>query len=309
MARQKQTSRPAARRAAQKASPAQKRVAHKAVAKSASRKAGKAKVRGVPAAKRRMPRQRIAISHYRDEDFKADGLRSYAHYRDLGVAAASHGLAQAHVIRLPTATRGFSVCSVTSGGQFSRTSTSDVPLPVAVYPAIALYRHAPRANRRGLRASVSTARPLGRQICPPCVCPLSIRSNPACAAWRYASGVCDSSTDTACAESHPPPDGNSPTGRSAHCRCQRERWPPRRAGSLSIHSATRGSPSSPCPAPCAACRDCPGRHTACPSGAAAPRRDRRAPGRTARTCTRAVIAGQYQRSYSSPDIAAISTSA
>lgn len=100
MARQKQTSRPAARRAAQKASPAQKRVAHKAVAKSASRKAGKAKVRGVPAAKRRMPRQRIAISHYRDEDFKADGLRSYAHYRDLGVAAASHGLAQAHVIRL-----------------------------------------------------------------------------------------------------------------------------------------------------------------------------------------------------------------
>ncbi len=30
----------------------------------------------------------------------ANGLRSYAHYRDLGIAAASHGLAQAHVIRL-----------------------------------------------------------------------------------------------------------------------------------------------------------------------------------------------------------------
>ena len=51
-------------------------------------------------AKRARPKQRIAISHYRDEDFKADGLRAYAHYRDLGIAEASHGLAQAHVIRL-----------------------------------------------------------------------------------------------------------------------------------------------------------------------------------------------------------------
>ena len=60
----------------------------------------KTKARAVPATKRARPKQRIAISHYRDEDFKADGLRAYAHYRDLGVAAASHGLAQAHVIRL-----------------------------------------------------------------------------------------------------------------------------------------------------------------------------------------------------------------
>ena len=44
--------------------------------------------------------QRIAISHYREEDFKADGLRTYAKYRDLEIAEASHGLAQAHVIRL-----------------------------------------------------------------------------------------------------------------------------------------------------------------------------------------------------------------
>ena len=51
-------------------------------------------------AKRAAPKQRIAISHYRDEDFKADGLRTYAQYRDLGIADASHGLAQAHVIRL-----------------------------------------------------------------------------------------------------------------------------------------------------------------------------------------------------------------
>ena len=46
------------------------------------------------------PKQRIAISHHREEDFKADGLRTYAQYRDLGIADASHGLAQAHVIRL-----------------------------------------------------------------------------------------------------------------------------------------------------------------------------------------------------------------
>ena len=58
--------------------------------------------RDVPAPKRaaRRPKQRIAISHHREEDFKADGLRTYAHYRDLGIADATHGLAQAHVIRL-----------------------------------------------------------------------------------------------------------------------------------------------------------------------------------------------------------------
>jgi hypothetical protein len=98
MAKQKPTSRAAARTAAQKKSPARK--TGKTAAKSSSRKPIK-KTRGVPAAKPpRRPKQRIAVSHYRDEDFKPDGLRSYAHYRDLGIAAASHGLAQAHVIRL-----------------------------------------------------------------------------------------------------------------------------------------------------------------------------------------------------------------
>ena len=51
-------------------------------------------------AKKVRPKQRIAISHHREEDFKADGLRTYAKYRDLGIADATHGLAQAHVIRL-----------------------------------------------------------------------------------------------------------------------------------------------------------------------------------------------------------------
>src|SRR5260370_4756035 len=94
MAKHKPTSRAAAKAAAQKKSPPRKPAA-----KSTARKAIKAK-RAQPAAKRARPKQRIAISHYRDEDFKADGLRTYAKYRDLGIAEASHGLLRAHVIRL-----------------------------------------------------------------------------------------------------------------------------------------------------------------------------------------------------------------
>jgi hypothetical protein len=75
---------------------------NKAVARSAARKAVKAAParRAAPKKKPSRPRQRIAVSHHREEDFKADGLRAYAKYRDLGIAAATHGLAQAHVIRL-----------------------------------------------------------------------------------------------------------------------------------------------------------------------------------------------------------------
>jgi hypothetical protein len=102
MAKKKPTSRAASRATAQKRSTrkAAGKSVSKTVAKSSARKKLKTKARAVPAVKRARPKQRIAISHYRDEDFKADGLRAYAHYRDLGVAAASHGLAQAHVIRL-----------------------------------------------------------------------------------------------------------------------------------------------------------------------------------------------------------------
>ena len=66
----------------------------------AERSSRPARARAPAPVKRTRPKQRIAISHYRDEDFKADGLRTYAHYRDLGIADASQGLAQAHVIRL-----------------------------------------------------------------------------------------------------------------------------------------------------------------------------------------------------------------
>jgi len=44
--------------------------------------------------------QVFTVSHLKEEDFKADGLRSYALYRDLGIAAATAGLCQAHVIRM-----------------------------------------------------------------------------------------------------------------------------------------------------------------------------------------------------------------
>jgi len=81
-----------------------KRSGAKSAARSSARKAVKAKARSAPAKtaarKPARPKQRIAISHHREEDFKADGLRAYAKYRDLGIAEASHGLAQAHVIRL-----------------------------------------------------------------------------------------------------------------------------------------------------------------------------------------------------------------
>jgi len=46
------------------------------------------------------PPQRFTVSHLDEADFRQDGLRGYALYRDLGIAAATAGLCQAHVIRL-----------------------------------------------------------------------------------------------------------------------------------------------------------------------------------------------------------------
>ena len=95
MARKKPKSRASAKTAALKKSPSRK-----AAAKSSARKPIKAKRASAVAKPKARPKQRIAISHHREEDFKADGLRTYAKYRDLGIADASHGLARAHVIRL-----------------------------------------------------------------------------------------------------------------------------------------------------------------------------------------------------------------
>ena len=93
----KKPSKTSASRAAGKSAAQKKSPARKAAAKSSARKSrGRAAAPVKPA----RPKQRIAVSHHREEDFKADGLRAYAQYRDLGIVDASGGLARAHVIRL-----------------------------------------------------------------------------------------------------------------------------------------------------------------------------------------------------------------
>ena len=71
--------------------------------KKASRKADKKVQRRKPKTKAKVrakarPKQKFTYSHHRDEDFDA-GLRTYAKYRDLGIAPATNGMVQAHVIK------------------------------------------------------------------------------------------------------------------------------------------------------------------------------------------------------------------
>jgi len=78
-----------------KKTPPRKSTARKATSRKASvRHAVKAKTR----AKAR-PKQKFTVSHLREKDFD-QGLRPYSAYRDLGIAAATGGMAQAHVIRM-----------------------------------------------------------------------------------------------------------------------------------------------------------------------------------------------------------------
>ena len=104
-----------AKKAAAKKTVAKKMVAKKAMAKKTMVKSkaavharparGKAKptarrkTSARPAVKAR-PKHKFTVSHHRDEDFKSDGLRRYATYRNLGIDAATDGMAVAHVIRL-----------------------------------------------------------------------------------------------------------------------------------------------------------------------------------------------------------------
>jgi hypothetical protein len=83
----------------------QSRAGKKTMAKlqpRASKRSGKksaAPARSRPKPKARS-KQRFNVNHFRAEDFRADGLRTYARYRDLGMSEATNGLLQAHVIRL-----------------------------------------------------------------------------------------------------------------------------------------------------------------------------------------------------------------
>jgi quercetin dioxygenase-like cupin family protein len=66
--------------------------------KATARRAVKAKPRAKARSKPRR-RQKFTFSHHREEDLD-QGLRSYAKYRDLGLAPATGGMVQAHVIRM-----------------------------------------------------------------------------------------------------------------------------------------------------------------------------------------------------------------
>ena len=64
----------------------------------AKRRAAAKSKRASVAARARRPKHKFTFSHHREEDFDA-GLRTYAKYRDLGIAPATGGMVQAHVIR------------------------------------------------------------------------------------------------------------------------------------------------------------------------------------------------------------------
>ena len=71
--------------------------------KSASRKPARRKSSARRPVKARTtkarPQQKFTVSHHREEDFD-QGLRTYSAYRDLGIAPATGGMVQAHVIRM-----------------------------------------------------------------------------------------------------------------------------------------------------------------------------------------------------------------
>jgi hypothetical protein len=68
-------------------------------ARTAARKRASVKTPPVrPVAPRQGAKQAFTVSHLGEEDFVL-GLRRYAQYRDLGMAKATGGMVQAHVIR------------------------------------------------------------------------------------------------------------------------------------------------------------------------------------------------------------------
>jgi len=76
---------------------ARRSVARKPVAKSRA-KAVRAVAKRPAAVSPKKKSQFFRVSHHAEDDFEL-GLRTYAKYRDLGMAKATGGLVQAHVIR------------------------------------------------------------------------------------------------------------------------------------------------------------------------------------------------------------------
>jgi uncharacterized RmlC-like cupin family protein len=65
---------------------------------STRKSAARSRARIAATAKSR-PRHKFLVKRFRPDDFKGDGLRTYAHYRDLGVKDATRGMVVAHAIR------------------------------------------------------------------------------------------------------------------------------------------------------------------------------------------------------------------
>jgi quercetin dioxygenase-like cupin family protein len=71
---------------------AKKKARKKASKKAPARRVTKSKPKA-------HPKHKFTFSHHREEDFD-QGLRTYSAYRDLGLAPATGGMVQAHVIRM-----------------------------------------------------------------------------------------------------------------------------------------------------------------------------------------------------------------
>jgi len=67
--------------------------------KASKAKAKKSKKKPATKRTKARPKHTFTVSHHREEDFDA-GLRAYSAYRDLGIAPATGGMVQAHVIRM-----------------------------------------------------------------------------------------------------------------------------------------------------------------------------------------------------------------
>ena len=73
--------------------------ATKTAAKKTKKKIAAKKAKRTAPKRAKRPQQKFTVSHHREEDFD-QGLRPYSAYRDLGIAPATGGMVQAHVIRM-----------------------------------------------------------------------------------------------------------------------------------------------------------------------------------------------------------------
>lgn len=77
---------------------AKKKASKKKPSKMRSAKKAKKRPAMSVASRAKRPPQKFTVSHLNEADFD-QGLRTYAKYRDLGIAPATQGMVQAHVIR------------------------------------------------------------------------------------------------------------------------------------------------------------------------------------------------------------------